>query len=256
MQNGWADIFTVDLATEEVTNLTKDEFANYAPTFSPDGASIVYLARISGNEKLFKLDLATRQEDAADVRHARRCGGAVHRRRHAHLRRRRPTDPNKAVEPEVARNGAIFNLWTLGLKTGELRQWTDAVGGNFSPVVLRDGQTTKIAFITYYKGDYELHAVEKKDAIVTADTADFGAPGPVIDFQAPLNHTLISDNKAKKGSWDKMFLDGRPPLNVGVTSGGQLLRQHRGVLHRRARRSARRRRTSARCRSTASTACR
>jgi outer membrane protein assembly factor BamA len=42
----------------------------------------------------------------------------------------------------------------------------------------------------------------------------------VIDFQAPLSHTLISDNKKKKGGWDKMFLDGRPPLNVGVTSGG------------------------------------
>jgi len=42
----------------------------------------------------------------------------------------------------------------------------------------------------------------------------------MIDFQAPLNHTLISENKVKKGSWDKLFLDGRPPLNVGVTSGG------------------------------------
>ena len=51
-------------------------------------------------------------------------------------------------------------------------------------------------------------------------SADFGAPGPVIDFQAPLSHTLIAENKAKKGSWDKMFLEGRPPLNVGVTSGG------------------------------------
>jgi len=39
MQNGWADIFTVDLATETVTNLTKDEIANYAPAYSPDGKS-------------------------------------------------------------------------------------------------------------------------------------------------------------------------------------------------------------------------
>ena len=219
MQNGWADIFRVDIATDEVANLTKDEIANYAPTFSPDGTSVVYLARISGNEKLFKLDLAsgkktqltfgTHDDAAARFLDADTLIFAS-----------TAADPNKPVEPEVARNGAIFNIWTLGLKTGELRQFTDAVGGNFSPVVLRDESTTKIAFITYYKGDYELHAVEKKDSIVTTASVDFGAPGPVIDFQAPLNHTLISDNKVKKGSWDKMFLDGRPPLNVGVTSGG------------------------------------
>ncbi len=219
MQNGWADIFTVDLATEEVTNLTKDEIANYAPTFAPDGRSIVYLARISGNEKLFSLDLAsgkktqltfgTHDDAAARFLDADTLIFAS-----------TAADPNKPIEPEVARNGAIFNIWTLGLKTGELRQFTDAVGGNFSPVVLKDESTTKIAFITYYKGDYQLHAVEKKDAIVTAASADFGAPGPIIDFQAPLNHTLITENKTKKGSWDKMFLEGRPPVNVGVTSGG------------------------------------
>ena len=41
------------------TNLTKDPFADYAPTYSPDGKSIVYTARISGNDKLFQVDLAT-----------------------------------------------------------------------------------------------------------------------------------------------------------------------------------------------------
>ncbi len=219
MQDGWSDIFTVDVDTEVVTNLTKDEVANHGPAYAPDGKSLVYLSRISGNEKLFRLDLAsgkktqltfgTHDDAAARFLDADTLIFAS-----------TATDPNKPVEPEIARNGQIFNIWTLGLKTGELKQFTDAVGGNFSPVILRDETTTKVAFITYYKGDYTLHAVEKKDAIVTAASADFGAPGPMIDFQAPLNHTLISDNKVKKGSWDKLFLDGRPPLNVGVTSGG------------------------------------
>jgi hypothetical protein len=219
MQNGWADIFTVDLATEEVTNLTRDEIASYAPAFAPDGRSIVYLARISGNEKLFSLDLASGKKTQLTFG-THDDAAARFLDPETLIFASTAADPNKPVEPEVARNGNIFNIWTLGLKTGELRQYTDAVGGNFSPVVLRDDATTRIAFITYYKGDYQLHAVEKKDAVVTAATADFGAPGPVIDFQAPLNHTLIGENKAKKGSWDKMFLDGRPPLNVGVTSGG------------------------------------
>lgn len=219
MKDGWSDIFTVDIATEAVTNLTKDEIANYAPAYSPDGKSLVYLARISGNEKLFKLDIESGKKTQLTFG-THDDAAARYLDADTLIFSSTATDPNKPVEPEVARNGQVFNIWTLGLKTGELKQFTDAVGGNFSPVILRDEAKTKVAFITYYKGDYELHAVEKKDPIVTAATADFGAPGPMIDFQAPLNHTLISENKVKKGTWDKLFLDGRPPLNVGVTSGG------------------------------------
>ena len=48
------------------------------------------------------------------------------------------------------------------------------------------------------------------------------SPAPIIDFQAPLTHTLIADKKKKKGKFEKLFLDGRPPVNVGVTSGGDI----------------------------------
>jgi dipeptidyl aminopeptidase/acylaminoacyl peptidase len=41
LQNGTGDIFVVDLQTEEVTNVTKDGFADSAPTWSPDGQSVV-----------------------------------------------------------------------------------------------------------------------------------------------------------------------------------------------------------------------
>ena len=51
-------------------------------------------------------------------------------------------NPTQPIEPEVAKNGNIFNIWTLDLKTGELRQYTDAVGGNVSPVVLHGRQRT------------------------------------------------------------------------------------------------------------------
>ena len=79
-----------------------------------------------------------------------------------------------------------------------------------------------MAFIGYYKGDYELHALERRDPIITAASSDFGAPGRIIDFQAPLSHTLLTDKISKKGKFEKMFLDGRPPVNVGVTSGGDI----------------------------------
>ena len=67
-----------------------------------------------------------------------------------------------------------------------------------SPVVLNDGKTNRIAFVTYYKGEYSIHTLERKEPLHTAATADFGAPGPIIDFQAPLQHTLVDGQRSAR----------------------------------------------------------
>jgi outer membrane protein assembly factor BamA len=87
-------------------------------------------------------------------------------------------------------------------------------------VPLTDGANTRIAFVTYYKGENGIHAITPGDPKAIVPSEDFGSPGPIIDFQAPLSHTLVVDNKRRKGTFEKMFLDGRPPIGVGVTSGG------------------------------------
>ena len=163
LQGGVGDIFVVDLRTREITNLTKDAFADSGPTWSPDGRALVYVARVSGNEKLFRLDLATGQKTQLtfgthDDSAAQFLDGDTL------VFSSTATDPDQSIEPAVARNGAIYNLWTLGLKTGELRQFTDALGGNTSAVVLRAGekQEPRIAFVSYYKGEYELHVLDRR----------------------------------------------------------------------------------------------
>ncbi|HXE81321.1 MAG TPA: hypothetical protein VNK41_11250, partial [Vicinamibacterales bacterium] len=218
-----SDLYMVDLETEEVTNLTNDAFADYGPTFSPDGRFIVYVARISGNEKLFRLDLDTKRKTQLTFG-THDDSAAKFLDPDTLVFSSTAISPTEPVEPEVARNGNIYNIWTLSLKTGELRQYTDAVGGNLSPVPLagRDGEPPKIAFVSYYKGDYALHTLERKEPLQIASTEDYGAPGLVTDFQAPLTHTLVAENKRKKGAFEKLFLDGRPPINVGVTSGGDI----------------------------------
>ncbi len=222
LQNGLGDIFVIDLATKEVTNVTKDEFADSAPTWSPDGRSIIYVARVSQNEKLFRVDLETgRKTQLTFGTHD--DGAAKFLDADTIVFASTATDPTKPIDPDIARNGNIYNVWTLGLKTGELRQYTDAVGGNLYTVVINEsGGRTKIGFISYYKANYELHTLERREPVAMAASADFGEPSGIIPFQAPLSHTLIADNKKKKGTFDKLFLDGRPPVNVGVTSGGDI----------------------------------
>ncbi len=215
------DIYTVNIDTKEVVNLTTDDFADFGPTYSPDGRYIVYNARISGNQKLFRLDLDTKKKTQLTFGTFDETG-AQFIDDHTLVFSSTATDPTVPIEPEVAKNGNIYNIWTLDLKTGELRQYTDALGGNLSAVVLNEGQTNKIAFVTYYKGEYGIHTLERKEPLHTAATSDFGAPGPIIDFQAPLQHTLVKANEKKKGTFEKMFLEGRPPINVGITSNGDL----------------------------------
>jgi hypothetical protein len=222
LQNGTGDIFVLDVQTEEVTNVTKDSFADSAPTWAPDGRSIVYNTRISGNEKLFRVDVATGEKTQLTFG-THDDASAQFLDADTLVFPSTATDPAQPVDPDVARNGQIYNVWTLNLKNGELRQFTDAVSGNLYTAVLRDGNfAPRIGVVTYYKGEYELHVLDRRDPIVTAASSDFGAPGPVIDFQAPLSHTLIADNKAKKGKFEKMFMDGRPPVNLGVTSSGDV----------------------------------
>ena len=89
-------------------------------------------------------------------------------------------------------------------------------------MVLRGDTAQKIAFVTYYKGEYGIHTLNRDKPLHVVASSDFGTPGPIIDFVPPQNHTLVAQNMRKKGTFEKLFLEGRPPVNVGVTSGGDL----------------------------------
>jgi len=221
LKGGVGDIYTVDLGSKAVTNLTNDAFADAGPVYSADGKYLLYNARVSGNQKLFRLDLDTKKKTQITFGTQDETA-AQFIDDHTIVFASTATDPAVPLEPEVAKNGNIYNIWTLDLKTGELREYTDALGGNWSTVVLNEGKTNRIAFVSYYKGEYAIHTLERKEPLHTAATSDFGAPGPIIDFQAPLQHTLVEANDRKKGQFEKMFLEGRPPVNVGVTSNGDI----------------------------------
>src|SRR5215212_755613 len=218
-----ADIFIVNLQSGEIRNVTNDAFGDYAPTYSPDGKSLFYLARVSGNDKIFRLDLASGAKKQITFG-THDDGGAQFLDADTIVFPSTAVDPNQPIEPEVARNGNIYNIWTLNLKSGELKQYTDTLTVNVSPIVLRDQKPNKIAFVTYYKGEYGIHTLAREEPLHTVATSDFGSPdsGPPIDFTPPQTHTLVKANIHKKGNFEKLFLEGRPPVNVGVTSGGDL----------------------------------
>jgi hypothetical protein len=223
LRSAVADIFVIDIATGEIKNITNDPFGDYAPTWAPDGKSIVYIKRVSGNDKLFRYDFATNKHTQLTFG-THDDGAAQFLDADTLVFPSTAVDPSQPITPEVAKNGNIYNIWTLNMKNGELRQYTDALGGNVSPQPLKDeNKQQRIAFVTYYKGEYGIHTLPaQKEPIHTVASADFGSEAPYIEFQPPLSHTLVKQNERSKGRFEKLFLEGRPPVNVGVTSGGDL----------------------------------
>jgi len=219
LSNGLTDIYAVDLATGRPQNLTKDAIADYAPTFAPDGRSIVYSARTGSNDKLFRLDLSSGVKTQLTFG-AHDDTSAKFYDDHTLVFTSTAIDPAVDVPAEVARNANIPNIWTLDLTSGELKQWTDAMTGNVSPVVIHQPGALRVGFISYYKGENGIHFISGEKPIATVAKGDFGGPGPLFEFTPPISHTLLQDNVRKKGRWEKMSLAGRPPLNLGVSSSG------------------------------------
>jgi hypothetical protein len=215
------DIFVIDLDSGDLQNVTKDEAGDFSPTWAPDGKSLIYLSRVSQNDKLFRLELGTGTKTQLTFG-THDDGGAQFVDLDTLVFPSTAIDPNQTVPEEVSLNGIIYNIWTLNLKNGELRQYTDTLTANTSPVVLRDQSPARIAFVTYYKGEHGIHVLNREEPLHTVASADFGEPAPTIPFQPPLSHTLVESNIKKKGTFEKMFLEGRPPVALGVTSGGDV----------------------------------
>ena len=127
----------------QITNLTNDDFADYgADLLARRQVHRLHRARQRQREAVPPRS-RHQEEDAAHLRHARRDGGAVHRRPHAGVLVDGDRPDACRSSRKSRKNGNIYNIWTLDLKNGELRQYTDALGGNWSPIVLNDGKTSR-----------------------------------------------------------------------------------------------------------------
>ncbi|HET7747542.1 MAG TPA: hypothetical protein VFM29_09605 [Vicinamibacteria bacterium] len=209
-REGVSDVYHLDLQSGAVKNLTQDAFADGDPQVSPDGKLIVYTRRISGHDKLYTFPL-----DDPGKKTQLTFGGfddsAPHFSEDGHL-----------VYYSSTEDDDIYNLRSIDLRTGIIRQYTDALGGNMAPEPLQGGKgNPRVGFISYFKGEYKLHSIEIAEPIKEVEQEILvAADEEQLDFQPLVTHQVVAENKRRKKVFEKLFLEGRPPLNVGVTSGG------------------------------------
>jgi hypothetical protein len=235
------DIWLYDIASGNVQNLTKDRFFDGAPVFSPDGKWLVYSSIVNGYAKLFKLNLANPTERyqitngewndidswfspdgkriffASDKQTGRGIEQAAQILEKAEDKAKKEGD----TPPADPTNFASYNIYSLNLENGDLLQYTDVVGGCFTPVVFTgENNRERMVFASYYKQhwklfstttDKPLHAAEK----TTLPSAPMQAEARPT-FQPPVE-VAVDPDKIEKSSSRKLFID-NVEVNGGVTS--------------------------------------
>jgi hypothetical protein len=208
IREGVADIWKLDMETGEVENLTRDEYYDNNPTISPDGKLVAYERHISGNRKVYAFSL----DDPA--RKTQMTFGPFD-----DTAPRFSTDGTRLYYASDEDND-IFNIRGLDLQTGTIEQYTDVFGGVMAPAPIEGPQGERLAFITYFKGEYKLHSQETEEPIKEIDQDVRAASEGLVDFQPDITHDVIPENKRRKKLFEGLYLYGRPPINVGVTSSG------------------------------------
>jgi hypothetical protein len=236
-----ADIFVYDIEANAFTNITKDPFFDGAPVFSPDGRGLIYSSVVDSNAKLFRLDLADPSKryqlttgawndiDAYFTPDGKKLFFSSDRQtgrnvieaaalleRDENLSKREGDTP-----PPDLSNYAAYNVYSLDFGTGQVMQYTDVVGGAFTPVVFTStGGAERFAFSSFYKGRWQLYTALTDKPLRLAETiAVPSAPIGGETRQPFLPPVEVAIDEEKIDNYDslRMFIDD-VSINAGVNS--------------------------------------
>jgi Tol biopolymer transport system component len=209
LKDGVSDIFKLDLETGALENLTQDAFADADPQVSPDGTLVVYSRRVSAHEKLYVFPLADPGQKTQltfgtfnDVTPIFSADG-------------------KHVYYASDEDDGIYNVRSLDLETGAIAQYTDVLGGNMTPAPLSGRTGERLAFVSFFKGEFRLASKDLQEPVKEVDQRVETARAEILDFQPDLVHQVVPENKRRKKLFEKLYLEGRPPINIAVSSGGE-----------------------------------
>lgn len=210
-RNGVVDIFEVDLESKAVRNLTRDDFFDANPWYAEDGKTLVYTRRIGAYWKIFTVDLSDPEKKAQLT-----------------------FGPSSDIQPALSRDGGtiyfssdrgedgVFNIYALNLATAEVRQYTDVVGGCFSPVEMAErGGDRNLVFTAYYEGTFRLYRMPLKEPERTIPAEQrLGEPIEAEPFEPALS---LRVDKSQESDYKLKWDIEAPSVGVGVTDDGTFL---------------------------------
>ena len=236
-----SDIFLYDVEDGTINNVTSDAFYDGAPVFSPDGKWLVYSSVGEQYAKLYKLNLANPKERyqlttgdwndidawfspdgkrifyASDKQTGRNIGAASDTLEAAENAARREGD----TPPPDKTNFAAYNIYSLNLENGDVLQYTDVVGGTFTPLVFTGtNNRERMVFSSYYKGQWRLYSAPTDKPLHEAEKTTLPSAPIQPNERSVFKSTsefFIDEEKIEKTRGFKLFIDD-VQVNAGVTS--------------------------------------
>lgn len=155
-RDGDFDVYTYDLETGELTNVTDDDLYDGGPTYSPDGRHMVITTVLDGYQKLFEIDLETGERRQLTV-------GASHERDATY------SPDGSRLYFTSDRTGAE-NVYSVELATGRVVQHTNAVTGCFMPSVYIDSDGhEQLIYTGFWKGALGIYLADPASALTDID---------------------------------------------------------------------------------------
>ncbi len=206
--NGQFDIFSIDLDSLDITNLTNDEFFDATPTFSPDGRWLTYTSFVGEYAQIFRAS-------TADLKQRYQLTTGEHHNKEAVY----SADGNK-IYFTSNRTGAD-NIFGLDLDRRQVTQYTNAVTGCDRPTVLplpEGGE--RLVYSGYWKGRFDLYMTDVEEPIsepVPVQIAsEPAAMGELERFEPDIEVTVDEDKIDPYGGF-KFFLEDAQNF-IGVDS--------------------------------------
>lgn len=261
-----ADIFVYDLETGATENITRDPFYDAAPVFTPDGRSIVYSSEVDGYAKLFRVDLLDRSRyqitsgewndvDASFSGEGRLFFASDRLTSRGEIRAIRAIEEARPDEDEEPRERddrerwertgrgmertlslddpqryAAYNIFSLDLSSGEVLQYTDVVGGAFTPAAFigRDNQE-KLTFSSFYKGQWSMYVTDTTEPIGVVERIDLPTDPVLPETRAaflPPIEVAVDPDEIENYSGLKLSIDD-VEVNAGFSSDQTFLSRSR-----------------------------
>jgi len=214
VRSGHADIYSYDVASHAIINLTNDKAYAFSPTFSPDGRWIYYCSVAGTKSKIFRF-----HPETPDSREQITYGDW--------------NDEDPVISPDGKRmfftsdrDAGIYNIYSMDLETGEMWLHTNVVAGAICPTVfIGKDNTEKLVFTAYYKRRFTLYIADAKKAIrrlpELAPAPSPTGPQGYIPYQPAIEVAVDPDKFEKKPSRKLQLEDAF--VNAGVNTDSTFL---------------------------------
>lgn len=208
---GRADIYTLDLASGAIANLTNDEAYDADPVYTPDGKALVFTSQSGDYSKLFRLEL----DDPS--RRTQLTFGPGNDEGTSFSR------DGRRLYFASDRDQGVLDIYVLDLETRELGRLTSVIGAALNPVAIptRDGE--RVVFQAYAKGRHSLYVGDPTQA-VAAGKEEPAQPSPPRERFEPAISVTVNKERIETIKRHKLLLDDAQVL-VGVNTDNTLISQ-------------------------------